>query len=164
MDVAYQAPPLSPGVCSHSFPLNWWCFLTSSSFATPFSFHHQSFPVAGSFPMSRLFASGGESIGASATVLPMNIQGWFPLGLTGLICLLSKEPSRIFSSITVQKHQFFLWHSAFFMVQISHPYITTEKTIALYRPLSAKWCLCFIMHCLAVIAFLPRINHLLISW
>ena len=83
--------------------------LSISSFAVPFSFCLQSFPASGSFPMSRLLASDGQSIAASASasVLPMNIQGLFPLGLTGLISLLSKELSRVFSSTTIQKHQFF---------------------------------------------------------
>ena len=76
-----------------------------------------SFPASGTFPMSWLFTSGGQSIGASASILPMSIQGWFPLGLTGLISLQSKELSRVFSSITFQKHQFFgiqpsLWSSS----------------------------------------------------
>ena len=77
------------------------------SSVTPFSSCLQSFPASGSFPMSLLFASGGQSIGASASVLPMNTQGWFPLGWTGLISLQSKRLSRVFSNTTVQKHQFF---------------------------------------------------------
>ena len=77
------------------------------SFVAPFSACPQSFPASGSFPMSQLFVSGGQSIGASASVLSVNIQGRFPLGLTGLISLLFKELSRVFSSTTVQKHQFF---------------------------------------------------------
>ena len=77
-----------------------------SSSVAPFSFCPQSFPASGSFPMSQLFTSGGQSIGASASVLSMNIQGWFPLGLTGLISWLSKGLSKVFSSTTVQKHQF----------------------------------------------------------
>ena len=97
-------PPLSPGVCSNSYPLSWWCYLTVSSSAA--SFCLQSFQASGSFPMSQLFASGGQSLGASATVLPMNIQGWFPLGFTISISLLSKGLSRVFSSITVW-NQFF---------------------------------------------------------
>ena len=86
------------------------------------------FPASGSFPVSWLFAWGDQCIeaSASASVLPMNIQGWFPLGLTGLISLLSKGLSRVFSNITVQKHRI-LWHSAFFMVQLSHPYMTIGK-------------------------------------
>ena len=82
---------------------------TISSSVISFSFWIQSFPASGSFPMSQFFALGGQSIGisASASVLPMNIQGWFPLGLTGLISLQSNGLLRIFSSTTVQKHQFF---------------------------------------------------------
>ena len=102
-------PLLPPGVCSSSCPLSWWCYLTISSSATLFSFHLQSFPASGSFPMNRLLVSGGQSIGASASawVLPMDIQGWFPLGLTGLISLVSKGLPRVLSSTTVWKHQFF---------------------------------------------------------
>ena len=102
-------PSLSPRVCSNPCPLSWWCYLTISSSAALLSFCLQSFPASGSFPMSWLFTSGGQSIGASASVsvLPMNIQDWFPLGLTGLISLSSKGLSGVFSSTTVQKHQFF---------------------------------------------------------
>ena len=101
-------PSPSPGVCSDSGPLSQWCHPTISSSVTPFSSCLQSFPAPGSFPMSWLFTSGGQCIGAStsASVLPINIQGWFPFGLTSLI-LLSKALSRVFSSTTVQKHQFF---------------------------------------------------------
>ena len=90
---------LSPGICSYSCPLSQWGHPTISSSVTPFSFCPQSFPASGSFPMSQLFASGNQSIGAVvwASDLPMNIQGWFPLGLTGLI-LLSKGLSRVFFS------------------------------------------------------------------
>ena len=101
--------PLSSGVCSNSCPLSWWCYLTISSSVSPFSFCLQSFPASGSFPVSQLFASGGQSIGASASasVLSVNIQGWFPLELTGFISLQSKGLSRVFSSTTTQKHRFF---------------------------------------------------------
>ena len=98
--------PLSPGVRSNSYPLSRWCYLTISSSATLISFCLQSYLEAGSFPMSWLLA-GGQSIRASATVLPKNIQGWFPLGLTGLISLLSEGLQKVFSSTTVWKHQFF---------------------------------------------------------
>ena len=93
-------PSLFPRVCSNLCPLSWWCHPTISSSVTLFSCP-QSFPASGSFPMSRLFASGGWSIGASASVLPMNIQGWIPLGLTSLTSLLSKEsfPATQFKSI-----------------------------------------------------------------
>ena len=92
----------------------------------------QFFPASESFPVSQLFTLGGQSIGvsASASVLPMNIQDWFPLGWTGLISLLLKGLSRVFSNTTVLKASI-LWHSAFFMVRLSHPYMTTGKTIAL---------------------------------
>ena len=95
-------PSLFSGICSDSCPLSQWCYLTISSSVVPFSSCPQSFPSSGLFPMSLLFASGGQSTGASASasVLPMNIQGWFPLGLTGLISLLSKGLSRVFSSTT----------------------------------------------------------------
>ena len=99
-------PSPSPGVCSNSCPLSQWCHPTISSSVSPFSSCFQSFLASGSFPMGQLFASGGQSIGASASVsvLPMNIQGWFLLGLIGLISLLSKELSRVFSSTTLWKH------------------------------------------------------------
>ena len=101
---------LSLEVCSDSCPSSQWCHPTISSSVIPFSSCSQSFPASRSFPVSNFFASGGQSIGASASasVLPMNIQGWFPLGLTGLISLLSKGLSRIFSSTTIWKDQFFV--------------------------------------------------------
>ena len=100
-------PSPSPKVCSNSFPLSQWCCLTTSSSVVPFFSHPQSFPASGAFPVSRLFPSGGKNIGASASVFPVNIQGWFPLGLTGLIFLQSKGLSRVFSNATVWKYQFF---------------------------------------------------------
>ena len=99
----------TPGVYPNSCPLNRWCFPTISSSVIPFSSCPQSFPASGSFQMSQLFASGGQSIGVSAStsVLPMNSQDWSPLGWTGWISLQSKRLSRVFSNTTVQKHQFF---------------------------------------------------------
>ena len=99
---------LSPWVCSNSCLWSQWCHPTISSSVIPFSFCPQSFPALGSFRMSQLFASGGQSIGdsASAPVFPMNIQDWFPLRLTGLISLLSRGLSWVFSNTTVQKHRF----------------------------------------------------------
>ena len=99
-------PSPTPGACSNLCPSSWWCCLTISSFVVPFFSCLQSFPAAGSFPMSQFFASGGQSIGVLALVLPVNIQGWFPLGWTGLI-LQPKGLSGVFSHTTVQKHQFF---------------------------------------------------------
>ena len=102
-------PSSTPGACSNSCPSRRWCHPTISSSVAPFSLCLQSFLASGSFPMSWLFASGSQSIGASASasVLPMTIQGWFPLGWAGLISLQSKGLSRAFSNTRVQKHQFF---------------------------------------------------------
>ena len=102
-------PLLSPRVCPNSCPLSWWCYLTISSSATLFFFCLQSLPASGSFSISCLFTSGGQSTGASAiaSVFPTNIQGWFLLELTGMNSLLSKGLSNVFSSSTIQKHQFF---------------------------------------------------------
>ena len=100
-------PSPTPRACSNSCPSSWWCHPTISSSVIPFSSCLQSFPASGSFPMSQFFTSGDQSIGASASVLPMNIQDWFPLGLTGWISLQSKGLWRVFSNTTVQKHQFF---------------------------------------------------------
>ena len=102
-------PSPTPRACSNSCPLSWWCHPTISSSIVPFSSCLQSFPASGSFQISQFFSSGGQSIGASASasVLSMNFQDWFPLGLTGWISLQSKGFSRVFSNTTVQKHQFF---------------------------------------------------------
>ena len=105
----HPCPSPTPRVYSNSCPLSWWCHPTISSSVIPFSSRLQSFSVSGSFQMSQFFTSGGQSIGASASasVLPVNIWGWFPLGSTGLISLLSKRLSRVFSSPTVWRHQVF---------------------------------------------------------
>ena len=109
-------PSLSPWACSNS--PGQWCHPTTSFSVTPFSCL-QSFPGSGFFPMSWLFTSGGQSTAVSASVFPKNIQGWFPLGFTGLISLLSKGLSRIFSNTTVWEHQFFspqpsLWSNSIY--------------------------------------------------
>ena len=109
--------PLSPGVCSNSCPLSRWCHPTISSSVVPFSSCPQFFPALQCFSMSRLFASGGHSIGALALVLPMNIQDRFPLGL------LSKGLSRVISNTSLKAS--ILQCSAYFMVQLSHQYMTT---------------------------------------
>ena len=100
-------PSPSPGVCSNLCPLSRWCYLTISSSVIPFSHCPQSFPASEAFPMSQLLTLSGQSIGVSASVLPMNIQDCFPLGWAGWISLQSKGLSRVFSNTTVQKHQFF---------------------------------------------------------
>ena len=105
----FPCPSPTPEACSNSCPLSRWCHPTISSSVVPFSSCLWSFPASGSFPVSQFFASGAQSIEvwASASVLPMNIQDWFPLGMTGWISLQSTEHSRVFSNTTVQKHQFF---------------------------------------------------------
>ena len=99
-------PAPTPRDYSNSCPLSWWCHSTISSSVVPLSSCLQSFPASGSIQMSQFFTSGGQSIGvpASASILPMNTQDWFPLRLTGSISLLSKGRSRVFSNTTVQKH------------------------------------------------------------
>ena len=116
-----SCPSLSPGVCSDSCPLSWWCYPTIPSSVASFSFCLQSFPASGAFPVSQLFTSGGQNtrVSASETVLPMNIQDRFPLELTGLISLHFKGLSRVFSSTTIPKYQFFraqpfLWSNSFY--------------------------------------------------
>ena len=118
-------PSLSPGVWSNSWPLSRWCHPTVSSSVISFSSRLQSFPASGSFLMSWLFASDGQSTGASASasVHPMNIQDWFPLGLTGLISLQSKGLSRVFSNSTVQKHQFFSTQSSLWSNSNTHTWL-----------------------------------------
>ena len=133
----HTRPPCSvptPGACSNSCPSSWWCHPAISSSVVPFSSCLQSFPASGSFPTSQFFASGGQNIGvsASASVLPMTIQDWFPLGWTGWISLQFKGLSRVFSNTTSSTASI-LQHSAFFIVQLSYPYMTTGKTIALTR-------------------------------
>ena len=121
------------------------------------------FPASGSFLMSQFFASSGQSLGVSAStsVLPMTIQDRFPLRWTGWISLQSKGLSRVFSNTTVQNHQFF-----FFIVQLSHPYMTTEKAISLTRWTFVGKLISLLFNTLSrlVIAFLPRSKCLLISW
>ena len=127
-------PSPAPRACSNSCASSRWCHPTISSSVVPFSSCLQSFPASGSFPTSQLFTSGGQNIGASASapVLPMNIQDWFPLGLTGLVSLQSKRLSRVFLQHHSSKAPV-LWHSAFFIVQLSQAYLPTGKTIALTR-------------------------------
>ena len=123
----------SPRVCSNLCPLSQWCHPTISSSVVPFSSCLLSFTASGSFPVSQLFTSGDQSIGASASVsvLPMNIQGWFPLGLTGLISAL-QEPLKSLLQHHSSKASI-LRHSVFFIVQLLSPYMTIGKTIALTR-------------------------------
>ena len=159
-------PSPTPGVYSNSCPLSQWCHPTISSSVNPFSSHLQSFPASGSFQISQYFASGGQSTGVSAStsVLPMNIQDWFPLGRTGWISLQSKGLSRVSSNISYKAS--FLQCSAFFVVQLSHPYMTIGKTVTLTRWTFVSKVMSLLFNILSrlVIAFLPRSKHLLISW
>ena len=160
-------PSPTPGVYPNPCPLSWWCHPTISSSVIPFSCRLQSFATPGSFQMSQLFTSGGQSIGvsASASVLPMNTQDWSPLGWTGWISLQSKGLSRVFSNTTIQKHQFFS-AQLFLIVQLSHPYMTTGKTIALTRRTFVDKVMSLLFNMLSrlVITFLPGRKRLLISW
>ena len=149
------SPP--PRVCSNSCASSWWCHPTISTSVVPFSSFLQSFPASGSFPASQLFTLGGQSIGTSVSVLPMNIQGWFPLGLTGLITPCCSRDCQESSQHHSSKASI-LWLSAFFMVQLSYPYMTTGKTIALtmWTFVSKVMSLLFNVLSRFVIAFLPR--------
>ena len=157
-------PSQTPWVYSNSCPSSRWCHPSS---VVPFSSCPQSLPASGSFPMSQLFPWGGQSTGVSASVsvLPMNTQDRSPLGLAGWISLQSKGLSKVFSNTIVLKHHFF-WHSAFFTIQLSHPYTTTGKIIALTRRtfVGKVMSLLFNMLSRLVLTFLPRSKCLLISW
>ena len=157
----------TPGNYWNSCPLSRWCHPTISTSVVPFSSRLQSFPASGSFQMSQFFTSNGQITGdsVSASILSMNIQGWFPLGLTGLISLQSKGTLKRL----LQHHSLkasILRPSSFFMVQLSHPYMTTGKAIALILQtfVSKVMSLLFNMLSRLVIAFLPRSKLLLISW
>ena len=127
-------PSPTPRACSNSCPMSWWWHPTIPTSVVPFSSHLQSFPASESFPMSQVFASGGQSIGVSASVsvLPMKIQDWSPLGWTGGISLQSKGTLKSLLQHHSSKASI-LRHSAFFIVQLLYPYMTTGKTIALTR-------------------------------
>ena len=147
-------------------PLSWWCHPTISSSVIPFSSCPQSFPASGSFQMSQLFPSGGQSIGVSAStsVLPMNIQDWSHLGWTGWISFQPKGLRRVFSNTTVQKHQFFDAQLSS-QSQLSHPYMTTGKMIDLTRWTFVDKVMSLLFNMLSrlVITFLPRSQCLFIS-
>ena len=128
------SPP--PGACSNSCPLSQRCHPIISSSVVPFSSCLQFFPASRSFPMNQFFASGGQNIGASASasVPPMNIQDWFPLGLTGWIFLQSKGLSRVFSNTTVERHQFLGVQSFSLSNSHIHTWPPEKPQLWLYRP------------------------------
>ena len=151
-------PSRTPEVYSNSCPSSWWCHPIISSSVIPFSSCPQSFPASGSFQMSQFFASGGQSIGVSAStsVLPVNIQDWFPLGWTSWISLQSKGLKSLLYHHSSKAS--ILRHSAFFIVQLSHPYMATGKTIALARCTLVGKVMSLLLNILSrlVINFLPR--------
>ena len=152
-------PSPTPGVHSDSCPLSWWCHPAMSSSVVPFSSCPQSLPASESFPMSQLFAWGGQSVGVSAlaSVLPKNTQHWSPLGWTGWISLQSKGLSKSLLQHHSSKAAI-LRRSAFFTVQLSHPHMTTGKTIALTRRTFVGKVISLLFNMLSrlVITFLPR--------
>ena len=155
-------PSPTPGVYPNSCPLSQWCHPTISSSVVPFSSCPQYFPASGSFQTSQLFTSGGQSIGVSAStsVLPMNIQDWFPLG-----CWLDLLAVQGTLKSLLQHHSSkasILRRSASFIVQLSHPYMTTGKTIALTIGTFVDKVMSLLFNMLSrfVIAFLPRSKHL----
>ena len=168
-ELQHARPPCpSPNlrVYSNPCPLSWWCHPTVSSSVVLFSSHLQSFPASGSFQMSQFFASGGQriAVSASASVLPVNIQDWSPLGWTGWISLQSKGLSRVFSNTTVQKHQFFSTQLLYSLTLTSIPdhgknHSLDETDLCWQSNVSA-----FNMLSRLVITFLPRSKSLLISW
>ena len=151
--------PLSPGIGSNSCLLSWWCHPTVLLSVISFSSCPQSFPASGSFLMCWLFASGGQSIGArgfSFSISPSN--DYSMLTFFGRISLQSKGLSKVFSSITFQRHKFFSTQ-AFFMVHLSHPYMTTRKNITLSRGTLVGKVMSLLLNALSrfIIAFLPSI-------
>ena len=155
-------PSPTPWACSNSCPSSQWCHQTISSSVVPFPWL-QSSPASWSFPMSQCFASGGQSIGASAStsVFPMSIQGWFPLVWTGWISSQSKVLSRVFSNATVQIHQSF--GAQLSLVSNSHIHMITGKIMALTRWTFVSKVMSLLFNILSrlVIAFCQRSNHLL---
>ena len=158
-------PSKTPRACSNSCPLSWWCHPATSSPVVPFSCF-PSCPGLGSFPMSQFFASGGHRIGTSfsASVLPINIQDWFPLGLTGWISLQFKGLKSLLQHQSSKAS--ILQRSAFFKVQLSHSYMNTGKTIALIRRTFICKVVSLLVNMLSmlVIVFLPKSKYILISW
>ena len=160
----FPCPSLFPRDFSNLHPLSWWCHLTILASVNHFSSCPQSFPASGSFPMSQLFTSGRQNIEdlAIASVIPVNIQGWFPLELTGLISLQSEGLWRVFSNITIWKHQFFcdqpsLWsnsHMTIGKTTVLTIWTFVIKVMSLFSNILSRF----------LIAFLPRNKRLLMSW
>ena len=158
-------PSTTPGVYSNSCPIGWWCHPAISSSVIPFSSCLQFFPASGCFQMSQFFTSGGQSIGVSAlaSVLPMNIQDWFPLGWTSWTSLESKGLSRVFSNTTVQKHQFFGLSFLYSPTLTSIHDYWKNKALNRWTVVGKVMSLLSNMLSRLVITFLPRSKRLLIS-
>ena len=159
----FPCPSISPGVCSNSYPRSRWCHPIISSSLIPFSSCFQSFPASGYFSLSWLFPSGGQSIGASASVFSVNIRGRFPLRLTGLISLLPKELSEVFSSTIVWRWQFYGALSSLQSSSHKHAWSLGRPEPWFYGYLSAM-SLLFNTLSRFVVTFLSRRNCHLISW
>ena len=166
----YARPPCpspTPGVYPNSCPLSWWCHLTISSSVVPFSSCLQSFPKSGSFQMSQLFTSGGQNVGSFRfSISPSNEHpGMISFRMDWLDLLAVQGTLKSLFQHHSSKESI-LWHSAFFIVQLSHPYMTTGKTIALTRRTFVGKVMSLVFNMLSrlVIAFLPRSKLLLISW
>ena len=160
-------PSPTPGVHPNPCPLCRWCHPTISSSVVPFCSCPQSFPASGSFQMSQLFASGSQSIGdsTSTSVLPMNTKDWPPFRMDWLDLLAVQGTLKSLLQHHSSKASIF-WHSAFFIVQLSHPYVTTGKNIALTRQTFVDKVMSLLFNMLSrlIITFLPRSKCLLISW
>ena len=157
-----QSP--TPRVCSNSYPSIWGCHPTISSSVIPLSTCLQSFPKSGSFPRSQFFTSGGQSIGASESVLPMNIQDWFPLGFTGWISLQSKRLSRVFSNTIIQNINSLVLNFLYGPTLTSIHDYWQNHSLTRQTFVAKVMFLLFNMLSRFVIAFLPRRKHLLMSW
>ena len=147
--IRLPCPSPTPRACSNSCPLSWWCHPTISSSVIPFSPCPQSFPASEAFPMSQLFTSDGQSIGAlaSSSVLPMNTQGWFPLGLTGLISALQGTLKSLHQHHSSKAS--ILWYSTFIWSNSHiHTWLREKSYLWLDKPLLANWCPCILICCL----------------
>ena len=153
-------PSSTPGVCSNSCLLSQWCHETISSSVVSFSSWLQSFPVSEFFLMSQFYTSGGQIIGVSlsALVLPLNIQGWFSLGMIGLISLQSKGLSSVFSNTTVQKHQFFSAQYSLWSNSHIHTWLQKNHRLTRWTFVGKIISLLFNMLFIFIIIFLPRIK------
>ena len=168
-------PSLTPGVYPNSCPSSRWCHLAISSSVVPFSFCPQSHPASESFPVSQLFASGGQSIGvsASASVLPMNIQCWFPLGLTSLISLLPKRLWSVFSSTTFWNHQFFGAQPSLWSNFHIHTWLLEKPSVQFSRTQLSNWSITMVALPLVIqswllyteiLLWLPKRNQVSTKW